>query len=132
MLDSTRQSFAYPLRFAANGGLELATGDEVTQDRIRSILETRPREMIMRPNYGLSDQAFTAIPSPDVIAERIRQAIEIQLQGEVSVFITSTLTEESGQLHLQIDWQKTGSTRGVSEFNTSGAGAGRISYAIAL
>lgn len=123
MTAQQKQSLAYPLRLAANGGLELATEHEVTQDRIRSILETRPGEMIMRSNYGLSDQAFTAIPSPDVISERIRQAIEIQMRGQVSVFVSSQLTAEDGLLELQIDWQSTSSQN---------AEANRTSYQVVL
>lgn len=105
MVNTRRQSFAYPLRLTGAGSLELASGDSVIQDRIRSILETRPGEMAMRREYGLSDQAFTAIPSPDVISERIRQAVEIQMNGEALVFVTAELVGEEGRLDLRIDWQ---------------------------
>ena len=127
MATSLRQSLAYPLRFAANGGLELATGDEVVQDRIRSILETRPREMIMRPNYGLSDQAFSAIPSPDIISERIRQAIEIQMRGEVTAYVSSKLSAEEGLLELRVDWVREGDGALAGQSRTNS-----ISYSVVL
>ena len=129
--NSLRQSLAYPLRFAANGGLELAQGDEVTQDRIRSILETRPREMIMRRSYGLSDQAFSAIPSPDVISERIRQAIEIQMGGEITAYVVSKLTAEEGLLELRVDWLRTGGSLLGSGLG-DGAGLNSVSYSVVL
>jgi hypothetical protein len=143
MVTPQRQCFAYPLRVSASGGLELAKGDEVTQDRIRSIVETRPREMVMRANYGLSDQAFTAIPSPDVIAERVRQAVEIQMKGEIIPFISSQLDGAEGLLQLQIDWIKTGENSqqgGASGYGYGAQGGGvslssgreSISYSVAI
>lgn len=105
-MPSTRQDFAYPLRISSNGGLELASDDELIQDRIRALIETRPLEMIMRSGYGLSDQAFTALPSPEVIAERVRQVLEIQLGNEIVPFIGSRLDAENGVLELEINWQR--------------------------
>lgn len=107
---TNKSSFAYPLRAGANGGLELATGDEITQDRIRSIIETRPLEMIMHPVYGLSEQAFTLLYQAGVIAERVRQALTVQLPSITPIVQTEELPDE-GVVILRVSWQeKNGAT----------------------
>jgi hypothetical protein len=87
--------------------------------------------MIMRRSYGLSDQAFSAIPSPDVISERIRQAIEIQMGGEISAYVSSKLTAEEGLLELRVDWLRTGGSLLGSGLG-DGAGLNSVSYSVVL
>jgi hypothetical protein len=87
--------------------------------------------MIMRRSYGLSDQAFSAIPSPDVISERIRQAIEIQMGGEISAYVSSKLTAEEGLLELRVDWLRTGGSLLGSGLGDV-AGLNSVSYSVVL
>jgi hypothetical protein len=88
--------------------------------------------MIMRRSYGLSDQAFSAIPSPDVISERIRQAIEIQMGGEISAYVASKLTAEEGLLELRVDWQRPGDRIPIGSGLGDGAGLNSVSYSVVL
>jgi hypothetical protein len=85
----------------------------------------------MRRSYGISDQAFSAIPSPDVISERIRQAIEIQMGGEISAYVASKLTAEEGLLELRVDWSRTGGSL-LSSGLGDGAGLNSVSYSVVL
>ncbi|HEY9735485.1 MAG TPA: hypothetical protein V6D06_04355 [Trichocoleus sp.] len=98
---ATVRGLSYPLTLQ-NGGLQTSTDLSLILQAIYSVLETRPYERIMRPRYGTSDLAFVAHPSPAVIAERTRQALELQIAG-VS-FTTTGSIDENGAYTLTVDW----------------------------
>ncbi len=46
------RGLAFPLRIDPNGGIALAGGERDIEQAIRIILETRPGERVMRPEFG--------------------------------------------------------------------------------
>jgi hypothetical protein len=96
------RDLAYPLRIV-DGGLATATDADLVRDSILSVLETRPFERIMRPQYGTSNLAFEAHPNPSVVAERIRQALELQITD--ATFEVLGQVNEDGSYLLTINWQ---------------------------
>ena len=101
-MTATLRDLAYPLRIV-DGGLATATDADVVRDSILSVLETRPFERIMRPQYGTSNLAFEAHPNASVVAERVRQALELQIT-EASFAVLGQVNEDGSYL-LTINWQ---------------------------
>ncbi|NDC40618.1 MAG: hypothetical protein EBZ77_03565 [Chitinophagia bacterium] len=95
------RDLAYPLKIV-DGGLATATDTDVVRDSILSVLETRPFERIMRPQYGTSNLAFEAHPNPSVVAERIRQALELQITD--ATFEVLGQVNEDGSYLVTITW----------------------------
>jgi hypothetical protein len=95
------RGLSYPLALS-DGGLSVSTDLDLIRQAICSVLETRPFERIMRPRYGLSDLTFEAHPNPSIIAERVRQALEVQI-ADVDFVVTGTI-EESGAYTLSVQW----------------------------
>jgi hypothetical protein len=95
------RGFAYPLTLE-NGGLKTSTDLDLIRESIYSVLETRPFERVMRSRYGTADLVFDAYASAGVIAERVRQSLELQIR-EASFEVLGTLLD-SGEASLEIRW----------------------------
>lgn len=88
------RGLTYPLQ-VRNGGLNLSTDAQLVEERIISVLETRPFERIMRADYGLPDGVFETM-QPAAIDARISNAISEQVGGlqDLSVKGSWALGEE--------------------------------------
>lgn len=73
------RGLSYPLQ-VSNGSLQLAEDDEVIEQQIISVLETRPFERVMRADYGLPDFIFETA-RPVEIDAKIFEAISTQVAG---------------------------------------------------
>lgn len=98
---STLRDLAYPLTLV-DGGLATVTDTDVIRAGILSVLETRPFERIMRPQYGTSNLAFEAHPNPSIVAERVRQSLELQITD--AAFTVQGQVNEDGSYLLTITW----------------------------
>lgn len=98
---ATLRDLAYPLALV-DGGLAAVSDIDVIRAGILSVLETRPFERIMRPQYGTSNLAFEAHPNPAIVAERVRQSLELQVT-EASFVVTGQVNED-GSYYLTIAW----------------------------
>lgn len=74
------RGLSYPLQISG-GGLKVSTDADLIEERIISVLETRPFERIMRADYGLPDDTFETI-QPAAIDAKISNAIAEQV-GEI-------------------------------------------------
>lgn len=72
-----KRGLKYPLQIV-NGGLALATDFALVEDHIVSVLETRPRERVMRADYGFDPKIFDTM-EPNAINARIARAVENQV-----------------------------------------------------
>lgn len=101
MAAAVTRGLTYPLTLS-NGGLSTSIDINLIKEGICSVLETRPLERIMRPRYGTPDLAFQAHPNPSIVAERVRQQLELQLPS-VTFQVAGTV-DEDGVYELTIDW----------------------------
>lgn len=96
-----KRGLRYPVALA-NGGLALSEDGDLKRDAIISVLQTRPYERVMRPDYGTPDYVFDAPPSAAVIASQIQLALENQVTGvEFAVEAEAT---EAGDLLLSVPY----------------------------
>lgn len=73
------RGFSYPLQ-VSNGSIQLAEDENLIEQQIISVLETRPFERIMRADYGLPDNVFETL-NPAAIDSKISEAIIEQVGG---------------------------------------------------
>lgn len=98
---ATIQGFTYPLTIK-NGGLSLSTDFDLIRQQIMSVLETRPFERIMRPNYGTPDFIFDAVNDVSIIVERITIALETQINGPT--FAIEGAVNDDGVVTIAVNW----------------------------
>jgi hypothetical protein len=101
----TNQGIAYRLA-VANGDLVLTSDVDLIRDHIFSVLETEPRERVMRPGYGTPDFLFTGVRDINLIAQFIRQCLEQEIPG-VQFSVTGTIADD-GAGQVAVNWQVNG------------------------
>lgn len=97
-----KRGLAYPLALI-NGGLGVATDLDLKRQEIISVLETRPYERVMQPEYGTPDYVFTAPPSAGVVANQVQIALEQQVENVV--FRVAGEASDGGDFALTIGWE---------------------------
>ena len=101
------RGLTYPLR-VANGGLGLSTDAQLVEERIVSVLETRPFERIMRADYGLPDDTFETI-QPAAIDAKISNAIVEQVGNIQDLSVRGSWTQgEDGVYSVTITYSVAG------------------------
>jgi len=88
----------YPLQ-VQNGGLSLAEDENLVEQQIISVLETRPFERIMRADYGLPDNVFEVI-NPAAIDSKISEAIIEQVGGVSDISVKGSWTGGENGLYV--------------------------------
>jgi hypothetical protein len=102
---ASMQGLTYPLTLN-NGGLQLSQDYALVGQAIMSVLETRPYERIMRPNYGTPDLVFDAGSDISLIVERIHIALETQIP-DVQFAVTGDVGDD-GDCRLSVGWSING------------------------
>lgn len=65
-----------PFAFDANGSVATTTSErKQLLDRVQAVVATLPGDRVMRPTYGVDTTKFLFMPSPDLAAAEIKQAI---------------------------------------------------------
>lgn len=101
------RGLTYPLR-VTNGGLGLSTDAQLVEERIVSVLETRPFERIMRADYGLPDDTFETI-QPAAIDAKISNAIVEQVGNIQDLSVRGSWTQgEDGVYSVTITYSVAG------------------------
>jgi hypothetical protein len=75
----------YPLT-TKDGNLATSFGVEAKAEEIKSVLETRFFERVMRANYGTSDYALTVL-DPYIITSQIQNSITENVSGLASLSV---------------------------------------------
>jgi hypothetical protein len=102
------RGLTYPLT-VSNGGLSLSTDADLIEQRIISVLETRPFERVMRADYGLPDNIFETI-QPAAIDAQISNAIIEQVGGIQDLSVSGNWTNgEQGIYSVTILYSVAGS-----------------------
>lgn len=83
---ATTRGLAYPLRIE-NGNLAVKTDFDLKAQEIRSVLETRYYERVMRADYGVNDFTLDVI-DPGLINSSIEEAIRQNVFGLSSLSVT--------------------------------------------
>jgi hypothetical protein len=73
------RGLSYPLR-VVNGNLSTSTNFDLKSQEIRSVVETRFFERVMRADYGVGDYTLEII-DPNQINSDFRSSIEANVQG---------------------------------------------------
>lgn len=68
MMDMLGRGWGFPVRPADTGRLALVAGPEKVAQSIRIILDTEPRERIMRPDFGCGLRRY--LMQPNTVATR--------------------------------------------------------------
>ena len=101
------RGLSYPLKIS-NGSLNLSTDAQLVEERIISVLETRPFERIMRADYGLPDDTFETM-QPAAIDAKISNAIVEQVGGIQDLSVSGNWTSgEDGVYSVTISYSVAG------------------------
>lgn len=79
------RGITYPLKIV-NGNLSTSTDYSLKAQEIRSIVETRFFERVMRADYGVSDRTLDIL-EPEVINSELETSIQEYVDGLTSVTI---------------------------------------------
>lgn len=101
------RGLTYPLQIL-NGNLSLSTDAQLVEERIVSVLETRPFERIMRADYGLPDETFETL-QPAAIDAKISNAIAEQVGSIQDLSVRGSWTQgEQGIYSVIISYSISG------------------------
>jgi len=101
------RGLTYPLQ-VSGGGLSLSTDAQLVEERIISVLETRPFERIMRADYGLPDDTFETM-QPAAIDAKISNAIAEQVGAVQDLSVSGNWTNgETGIYSVTITYSVSG------------------------
>ena len=78
--DYLGRGVAFPLRMDPRGRLTLVGGDQDIRESIRIILETRPGERVMRPEFGCRAHELLFAPRNPATRALMRQYVEQALR----------------------------------------------------
>jgi hypothetical protein len=79
------RGLAYPLRIE-NGNLAIKTDNDLKAQEIRSVIETRFFERVMRADYGTNDYTLEVL-DPSLINSELQTSIEENVAGLSSLSI---------------------------------------------
>lgn len=86
VLSPSTRGISYPLR-AANGNLATSTDYELVTQQIRSVIETRYFERVMRAEYGIGDYVLEIL-DPGQINSAIQYSILQNVAGLSDLSVT--------------------------------------------
>jgi hypothetical protein len=113
MSTPTRRGYAYPLAID-NGGLALAEDDALTRNEVISVLQTRPFERVMRPEYGTPDYIFDAVGPAAAVSGQVQVALETQVEG--AEFAVNGEVDDLGEFRLIVAYEISGQPQPVVQF----------------
>lgn len=93
----------YPLA-VANGKLQVTNSyEQIVRQHIRHAIDTRIEELLMLPEYGTPNFAFTSSNNLAVLLSNIKDAVKLSLTEFEDVFIdiTGNFTDD-GRLDVEI------------------------------
>jgi len=95
------RGLSYPLEIK-NGSLRVIEDEEIVEQQIISVIETRPFERVMRADYGLIPGTFDTI-TPAAIDSKISEAISEQVGGISDLSVKGSWTNsENGEYTVEI------------------------------
>lgn len=86
VLSATTRGISYPLR-VENGNLATSTDYSLITQQIRSVIETRYFERVMRADYGIGDYILQVL-DPGLINSAIQSSILQNVQGLSDLSVT--------------------------------------------
>lgn len=99
------QGLSYPLTIV-DGQLATSIDADLVRQQIFSVLETRPRERVLRPRYGMPDLLFSSVV-PGIIGSAIRDALTAEIpQGLFDVALVDY--DQEGGFEVEIRWSLNG------------------------
>ncbi|ATW62852.1 hypothetical protein SCBWM1_gp168 [Synechococcus phage S-CBWM1] len=102
-----KRGLKYPLTIA-DGGLQTSEGSEAKGEEIRSVIETRFFERVMRADYGVSDHTLEIL-NPHLVNSEFTTSISRNVRGLSS-------------LSVQGDWRSQGEDGVYSMYVIYGTG----------
>lgn len=118
-LSATIRGITYPLA-VENGSLKVSTDYDLISQQIRSIIETRYFERVMRADYGIGDYVLEVL-DPGQINSAIQYSILDNVAGLSSLSVTG-------------DWQSGGEDgfyRVLIEYSVDGVPQAPLNFALA-
>jgi hypothetical protein len=113
------RGLSYPLRIV-NGNLSTSTDYELKTQEIRSIVETRFFERVMRADYGVGDHTLDVI-DPGQINSEFQNSIQAYVSGLTSLVVKGDwiTSGEDGIYKVYIIYQLNGVPQPPLEFSLS-------------
>lgn len=97
----------YPLQ-VNNGQLALSSDLTSVEDQIRSVLETRPFERVMRSDYGFDPKIFSTL-EPNAINARISSAVTSQVPAVTDLQVRGNgANGDTGQYNVILTYKVNG------------------------
>ncbi len=108
VLSPSIRGLTYPLT-VLNGNLATSTDYELVTQQIRSVIETRYYERVMRAEYGIGDYVLEIL-DPSVICSAIQYSILQNVEGltDLSVLGDWKIGGEDGLFILNITYEVNG------------------------
>jgi hypothetical protein len=91
----------FPLEIQ-NGNLRTGSGDELTASQIRHVLLTVPKEILMRPAYGVTPKLFEPVQQGTT-----KREVEAELRRRIpstKFNVQVTLEPTEGGLLIEVFW----------------------------
>ena len=102
-----KRGLTYPLQIV-NGGLAVSTDLALVEEHIISVLETRPRERVMRADYGFDPDIFSTL-EPNAINARIARAVEEQVPEVTNIEVNGDVANgDSGTYQVTLKYSVNG------------------------
>ena len=108
VLSPSTRGITYPLT-VLNGNLETSTDYALVTQQIRSVIETRYYERVMRADYGIGDYVLEIL-DPSVICSAIQYSILQNVDGltDLSVLGDWQTSGEDGLFYVSITYAVNG------------------------
>ena len=118
-LSAATRGLSYPLK-VVNGNLSISTDYELKTQEIRSIVETRFFERVMRADYGVGDHTLDVM-DPSQINSEFQNSIQVYVSGLTSLVVRGdwVTSGEDGVYKVKIVYQLNGVPQPPLEFSLS-------------
>lgn len=116
-LSPSIRGLSYPLT-VVNGNLSTSTDYNLVSEQIRSILETRYFERVMRADYGIDDFILEVL-DPAQVNSSIQYSISANVQGLTGLSVTGDwiTTGDDGLYRVFIEYAVDGIPQPLLEFS---------------
>jgi phage baseplate assembly protein W len=121
-MDIDARGLAFPLRLGPGQSLAVAPLEDDVRAMIEQILLTAPGERVNRPTFGVGIYAYVFEANSPFLASRLRTALDENVYehlGRNVRIVALDVTAEDAQLHVDIEFEITGTVSGRQAMTVS-------------
>jgi phage baseplate assembly protein W len=121
-MDIDANGLAFPLRIGSGKSLAVTPLADDVRAMIEQILLTAPGERVNRPTFGVGIYAYVFEANSPFLASRLRAALDENVYehlGRNVRIVALEVTAEDAQLHVEIEFEITGTVSGRQAMTVS-------------